>query len=379
MTDTPALSIVVDLYSEPVSYGINDLSIPSPTGGFNARMYYPSFEGTVRDVAIRPGKYPLLAFAHGDRRGDSSLCPRDRTRDHQRWTSVLHLLAKCGYVVIAPAVADTIHSIESTAARLETAVRWIRGSWVHRGSLFTPPVVQPVSHLITSEVGERARVDVHRSFGTAEDRAVVPGWPRGEPIEGTPTPLGVVGHSWGARAAAALAVRGEVPVAAIASIAGSWDDDSAVRALRGARKPTLMIVGSADELNASSLKGIWPVLAAPKYQAMLQHAAHWDWLTGTEAIKACDGSSSPCRLGARTAAELLLGFARKHLSGVWYHPPFLLGPAGWRTPLIPAFTANSKCALQVRWDDPVAPLANQTWPRRGERIYGTWTSTTDPW
>lgn len=54
-----------DLYYEPTMYGIEDVTIGNGGDAFGARVYYPSDDGTVFDVAIRPGTYPLVAFAHG--------------------------------------------------------------------------------------------------------------------------------------------------------------------------------------------------------------------------------------------------------------------------------------------------------------------------
>jgi len=45
---------------------------------------------------------------------------------------------------------------------------------------------------------------------------------------GPPTNLGVIGYSWGARAVALVAARRNVEVKAIASLAGSWDENAAI-------------------------------------------------------------------------------------------------------------------------------------------------------
>ncbi len=56
----------MSLYYSPVYYGISDVVVTPVQGGggsFGARIYYPSEEMEVRDVPIRPGIYPLIAFA----------------------------------------------------------------------------------------------------------------------------------------------------------------------------------------------------------------------------------------------------------------------------------------------------------------------------
>lgn len=93
------------------------------------------------DVAILRGTYPLVAFAHGDGRAERDLCPADLTEDYKRWGAVLHLLARCGFVVISPAMDDVIGDSEASAVRIEKAVDWIRSSWPKRSVLQIPPLV----------------------------------------------------------------------------------------------------------------------------------------------------------------------------------------------------------------------------------------------
>jgi hypothetical protein len=142
-----AVVAMANLYEEPILYGIEDVTVPAEGGEFRMRIYYPSDEGSVFGVPIRPGTYPLVAFAHGQRQGggvdtESLLfgpepgCPDDVSLDHQRWSAVLHMLARCGIVVVSPALHDVVSSSEVSAARLEAAVRWARLEWEHRGVLW---------------------------------------------------------------------------------------------------------------------------------------------------------------------------------------------------------------------------------------------------
>lgn len=366
------------LYYEPVFYGIRDVTIAADGGDFAARIYFPSHDGAVWTAPIRPGTYPLVVFAHGDRSSETTLCPPDRTEDYTRWDAVLHLLARCGFVVLAPAVHDIINSSEATAARLETAIDWIRSEWEDRAALRRPPVVflDPALLARRTEYGEQVATDVSR-FGVTH-LGIGIGTEVGE--LGWPTPLGLVGHSWGARACARVADRGNVHVSALAAIAGSWDESEAIQALVDAQKPTLLLAGTADFLNSSYPSALWPNLVAPKHQATLQGIGHWDWFGGQGGIQPCDSNAErpACPLGWHTAAELVLGFMSKYLGGRWYQVPYLIGSPGDRYPLLDHYTAGGSCGLKIRWDDPVAPLGDGDHDRHGEITLGGWTEG-NPW
>lgn len=364
----------MSLYYSPVPYGLNDVTIPEPGGSFSARIYYPSEEVEVRDVAVRDGVYPLIAFAHGDRRAEPGLCPTDRTADHKKWGAVLHLLARCGFVVVAPAVHDVVNDVERTAERLETAIAWARSSWSHREVIHQPPMVYldpdvmaAAAPGMSEKASQTARL-VPLGFGVGPDTRV---------FLGSPTALGVVGHSWGARAAARVAARGNVKVKTIASIAGSWDENSSIAALTGSGLPTLLVVGSDDFLNASYLSGLWPSLPIPKHQAMIQGIGHWDWFGPFGGIQPCDEAASgpPCPVAWQAASELLVAFVTKYLLNNWWRPPYLLGSPGGRPPFLNWFDNDGPCALKVRWNDPTAS-ANQG--REGDITLGNWTAPS-PW
>jgi hypothetical protein len=366
----------VSLYYSPVYYGLNDVAVPEGTGTFAARIYYPSDEMEVRDVPIRAGIYPLIAFAHGDRESERGLCPPDITGDYKRWGAVLHLLARCGFVVVSVAVHDVLVDAERTAERIEAAVRWARASWQHRQSLHQPMVF----YMDPDVMMAAAATDQHKvsDGGTAVARVGLGfGLDVVGPL-GAPTALGVLGHSWGARAAARVAVRGQLSVQAIGSIAGSFDDNASIHALTTSGRPTLMIVGSDDFLNASSLAGLWNSLPIPKHQAMLQAIGHWDWFGHNGSIRPCDASTPhpPCPIGWQTASELVLAFMTKYLLNNWWRPPYLLGSPGGRPPLMQWYGSNGPCALKVRWNDPTAAVAQGP---IGDITLGTWTADLDPW
>jgi dienelactone hydrolase len=385
---------VVDLYYEPTMYGIEDVTVGQGDGAFAARIYYPSNDGTVFDVPIRPGTYRLIAFAHGQRAGGGTDspgglsgpepgCPEDSALDHQRWSAVLHLLARCGFVVLAPALQDVVGSSEAAAARLETAIGWIRGHWEHREVLWGPNVfVDPDSVRREAAAGSSGPRSLARLGLTHLGQGV--GVSVG--ATGMSTDLGVVGHSWGARACARVAVRGNVRVRALAAIAGSWDEDAAIEALIDAKDPTLLIAGTGDVVNLSYLRSLWPALVLPKHQAVLQGIGHWDWFGGQGGIHHCDPATEPppCPVGWMTASELLVGFMSKYLRNRWYLvPPSLIGyrgPSGSpnrRPNVMRWYEPPTACGLKIRWDDPMAdPDRGQV--KVGEITAGAW-SEGDPW
>jgi hypothetical protein len=367
----------VSLYYNPVMYGINDVTIPHGDGSFGARIYYPSEEVEVLNVAVRKGMYPLIAFAHGDRSNEPSLCPTDTTQDYKKWGSVLHLLARCGFVVIAPAVHDVLRDSELTAIRVERAIGWIRTSWAHRGVIHEPQMLYLDPDVLAAPAAQSKGLDqrIHGNDMTRLGQGV--GIDLFVPV-GPPTSLGIVGHSWGARAMARVAARGNVRVTAIASIAGSWDENAANAALIDAAIPSFMLVGTEDFLNAGYLTGFWNALTIPKHQAMLQGIGHWDWFGQFGSIQPCDADAPRpgCRVGWQTASEMVLAFMTKYLYNHWWRPPYLLGSPGGRPPLLHWYEKNRPCALKARWND---PLYSGGLGQVGQVTLGSWTSPLSPW
>jgi pimeloyl-ACP methyl ester carboxylesterase len=226
--------------------------------------------------------------------------------------------------------------------------------------LAAPPPPQPMHHKAAEDA--RRVAGLGRGFGFQDQIPL-----------GPPTVLGVVGHSWGARAAARVAVRGTVEVTAITSISGSWDENAAIGAFIDAAKPTLMIAGTEDFLNASYLQALWSALAIPKHQAMLQGIGHWDWFGHPGSIHPCNPSAPrpACPVAWQTASELVLAFMTKYLLNHWWRPPYLLGSPGGRPPFLNWYDTNGPCALKVRWNDPTASGAQG---QIGEITLGHWTA-----
>ncbi len=78
---------------------------------------------------------------------------------------MLHLLARCGFVVVAPAVHDVILDADRTATRLEGAIAWARTEWAHRDVLFHPAVAYLDPDLVLAPAAG-ARKEVPRGLGS---------------------------------------------------------------------------------------------------------------------------------------------------------------------------------------------------------------------
>lgn len=371
---------MANLYYEPVYYGVEDVIVQGDARSFGLRIYYPSENDTVWEVPIRRGEYPLVVFAHGDRSAAPNLCPPDRTEDYKRWGAVLHLLARCGFVVAAPAMHDVFRTDDAGAARLEETVRWMRERWVGRGVLHHPAEFVEIAAPAGSPQTEPDSVseDLARAtFGPGDDHIPL--------LPGVPTALALVGHSWGVRACTSAAVRGNVHPEALAGVAGTFDTSPSVDEVTGAHVPTLLMAGNQDSESLSYLTGLWLNLPQPKHQVAILGVGHWDWFSGPGKIAPCDpqngGSPSPpCPIGWKVAAELLVGFTTKYLRHQWQLPPSLLGDIGERPPITP-WLSNLRflCALNIRWVDPTVPLLDPTKSAEGARTLGRWPTPGTPW
>src|SRR3954447_10069605 len=142
---------VPDLYRDPVQYGINDVTIP---GVGPARIIFPAAGGNIFTAPVRPGTYPLVVFVHGDRSAESWLCPPDITHDYRRWMRILHLLAECGFVVVAPDVHAMVYSGDDTADAIEETVRWMHFHWQDRDVLWLPGEFLDPDHIAAQSIGE---------------------------------------------------------------------------------------------------------------------------------------------------------------------------------------------------------------------------------
>lgn len=137
----------MSLLRSPVAFGLRDVSF-TVEAERRGRIYFPAGPGKGDPVdpetaEILPGDYPLLVFVHGDRGSSPEMCPPDWTTDYTRRGGVLHLLARCGFVVVAPDVSGPLSSGKEKTAAADAAalvtgvVEWMYEQWEHRETLLT--------------------------------------------------------------------------------------------------------------------------------------------------------------------------------------------------------------------------------------------------
>ena len=353
----------------PLYFGIHD-HVAGDSRPYPLRVYYPTDDDTVVGAPLLPGKHPLVIFIHGQRDGSTfpAMCPPEYTRDYQRWSVVLGGIARSGYVVACPAVQDIVHRSGEVSARIGETIHWMRSEWEGRHTLGLP-VADPevLAGLPLEAAAVIARPHSAAPYSPVSSHPATGGLSRGS------TPLALVGHSWGTRGVCAFAAANS-GVAALVTIAGTFDDNVSGNDVLRAQVPTLMMCGTADRQNLAPMNGLWPNLSRPKYQAAFQGVDHWDWFGRFGAIRRCDGTPAPWRDTGHIAGELIAGFFARHVAGVAYSPPDLVRVPILRPHGIPWFEPGS--AFQVRWD---APGQNfDTLPSAGTGLLGPWTEA-PPW
>ena len=375
------------LYLSPTFYGGEDVSIPGAAGTFQARIYFPTDVEYSQPPVLRPGKYDLVVFAHGARgpgtAGDG-LCPEDWSHDHHLWEEVLHLLARCGYVVVVPELSSVGVSLDESIDRIADTVAWMRRDWTHAASLswddsLAAMMGATATAPATSEATRSVLVGTAVEGSTAA-RSIIWGGKivdKGQPIL-NPTRTALVGHSWGARACAVAIKRGRVHAHAYAAIAGTFDDNESTTAVASFALPSLLIAGSEDVETLSYLGGLWNSPAEPKHQATIQGIGHWDWFGGY-GIRPCDPDAErpKCIAAFVAASELILGLLTKYFQGGAF-PPHLMGPTGTRPPLLHWFDTRKRCAMVVRWVDPSGG-GNGAHCVVGHQMFGEWDGPGPPW
>jgi dienelactone hydrolase len=354
-------------FQSPRYFGIEDHTVAG-SNPFQLRVYYPTDDDVIVGAPLPPGPHPLVVFAHGDRTDTQfdGLCPRDLTRDHCRWTVVLGAIARSGFVVAAPEMV-----FSGGAARVSAAIEWMRTQWSGRRTLHIPPVFDPgasrASHSSVNPNDANVRTGASGTPTTVA-RVHIP-----TAILGAPTALGLVGHSWGARACAELLPGGGVQ--AIAAIAGTFDDNASIAALGSAQVPNFLLCGTTDSTSFSYVNGLWPSLATPKYQAAFKEVDHFDWFGRDGAIRHCDGTPPDRPDSGHIAGELLTGFLTRHVARVQFDPPHLI-----RIPLLRPWHIgwyDHGSAIQMRWDAPGEHFGSL--PSSGDGILGPWAAGTAPW
>lgn len=354
----------MSLFQTPAFFGIHDAMVDDVPDPFGLRIYYPTRDDLLLGAPVARGPHPLVVFAHGNRQGsqNAAYCPDDKTNDYRRWTRVLGAIARSGFVVAAPDL-----SAGSTEERLEASVRWMRGSWSGRRSIHTLELA-----------GGHAAADARRAvqpadalrFPAADADPAIAGRPSPAGFLGQPTSLSVIGHSWGARDGAVFAQGNGAN--SYVSIAGSFDDNASIEALRAFAAPKFMLAGTEDHEASSYLHALWNSLHAPKYQCAVRGASHWDWFGGHGAIRRCDGTPAQWPDTAHVAGELIAGFLTRHVGHLQFTPPpFIRIPLlrPWHVPWVGEGTA-----IQMRWDAPGQSFG--TLDATGSGILGEWPAGT---
>lgn len=378
-----------DLYLSPTLYGIEDVAIAGAAGSFPARVYFPTDVDYSQPAVMRPGKYDLVVFAHGARGPGTpgeGLCPEDWSNDYQLWEEPLHLLARCGFVVVAPELSSVNVRLEQSVERIGATVAWMRRNWSQASSLWQEDLLDATMRAGSNDPGatvpnppEGAELTIAPAEGSTAVRSIVWG---GKLVDGgrpilNPTATALVGHSWGARACAIAMKRGIVSARAFASIAGTFDDNESPAAVTSAGVPSLLIAGDEDNETLSYLTILWPSIPAPKHQAVMQGLGHWDWF-GPYGIRPCDQEAvrPKCIAAWMAASELILGLLTKYLRNRPL-PPHLMGPTGSRPPLLHWFDTRKRCAMVVRWEDPSGG-GDSTHCVVGHQMFGAWEGS-GPW
>jgi hypothetical protein len=255
--------------SKPVFYGHRDFT-PADGAPADVRVFYPSLEGSPEDAPMLTGcgHYPLILFLHGH-------CQQD-VDDYLAWYRLPAALARCGYIVAVPRLAD------------------IAGG--------TAPWTDPNADLIFAHrthvwIREHPEITIHLAH-----------FPQ----------TGIIGHSYGGMLGARLATYS--PCWAYASLSagwGEWADAGEPIPLGSLDVPTLTMwgdpgtIGEVHAVLEGGLQFIWDGIPEPKHKIAFAGAEHWDYLA--EAESECVISAGPCNLTKALAADFACAFFSKYM------------------------------------------------------------------
>ncbi len=230
------------------------------------RVFFPSLDGSPASAAIlrNCGRYPLIVFAHGH-------CPADQgdSAQFRLWFEIPSLLARSGYIVVAPKLPQIESGAPPTAADGDLAllrgfIDWIHTVWEFRDTVLPAPAT------------------------------------------------GAFGHSFGGGLAARLAVESQGQIRAWASLSGH----DVIQAITTLSIPKLIVFGSdfgtdnADPIPESQ----WNAAPRPKHRAVLNEIGHFDYLpAGRSGCEGGSGPRGPCALTPLLAQELLMMFFGRYL------------------------------------------------------------------
>jgi hypothetical protein len=301
------------------------------------------------------------------------LAPSEYTRDHRRWGVVLGAIARSGFVVASPNLADIIRYSDACADRIDATIQWMRHTWPGRETITTEleiglPFVSP------RLAGTETAGDVKVGQEVIEASAFPPRQPWPERVPRNPTPLALVGHSWGTRAVCRYAATRQ-GVSGLVTIAGTFDDNQAGQDIVNAGVPTLMLCGRDDSQNFAPMNSLFGSMPTPKYQTAFQGVGHWDWFGRFGAIRRADGTLTQWRDTGHIAGELVAGFLVRHVARVGFSPSLFINIPLLRPNHIPWYDHGS--AIQMRWDAPGENFGSVL-PSTGDGILGPW-ATSPPW
>ncbi|MFC7548960.1 PASTA domain-containing protein [Plantactinospora sp. GCM10030261] len=303
----------------PVFWGVREYG-PADGAPTRIRVYHPSIDSTPDTAAMLTGcgKYPLIVFAHGH-------CDQDD--DHfRRWHRTPAALARSGYVVAVPDLPDIdMHPAvsQSTQQALASTVSWMRQGWTGKAALL------PAAR------------------------------------------TGLAGHSYGALHAGILATR--IPVAAVASISGVWNDwqpNYGTKPIHQNAVPRLLTWGTIDP-DATLGAPDWNAIAKPRHRAVFDNAEHYDYFPYQQNVPCRPvGGGGPCpHVGIATDDLLIMFFANYLPPELWpdlpsripnnlVPPPLNLTPeqrffAGAHLVGLSTFNATSSCDVSISVDLPL--------------------------
>ena len=240
----------------PVFYGVRDYT-PDDGAPVPLRVFFPSLDGEIfgAPILVGCGHYPLILFAHGQ-------CANDPAH-YKRWFQLPAQLARSGYVVVVPELANTLVGQHPATvdhpevAALTNVLSWMRSDWEHKGALFGK--------------------------------------------------TGICGHSFGSMLSARIA-GGRT---AYVSLSGRWGDWFGPLPIPIGQldMPMLFIQGGEELLGLSDSQ--WNGLATPRHRVVFVNGMHWDYLPHGQSP--CDSLRGSCKQLRSAVVDLVTMFFAKYV------------------------------------------------------------------
>lgn len=291
----------------PVFYGHRDYTTADGAPG-TLRVFYPSLDGAPDGAAIVEcvGEFPLVLFLHGQ-------CTE--ADHHLKWFRLGATLARCGYVVAMPSIANAVYPWVDPHPDYTLAtdvLGWMRGDW---------------------EMSARVMAEPNTAFA---------------------------GHSRGALLAGRLAI--DQPSSAYVSLGGVWTEWPGVPPipLPTLPCPSMFAYGTTDA--QSDVTGLWGSIPEPKHLLRFNGGDHWDYIPA--ASTTCESAVGPCSLVEALAADFTAVFISKHMppeaSSSFTIPDDLTVPAvaltadqmfyaGAHLTSFQLITSTAGCSVDVEW------------------------------